>query len=83
MKKILSTLITATLISSCTIPVMASTVAVPDEKLEGNTTINTTTTSNDITVELNGKKLDFEVSPQIINDTTMVPMRTIFENLGY
>lgn len=38
--------------------------------------------SDDISVILNGSKLDFEVKPQIINGSTYVPMRTIFEKLG-
>jgi len=36
----------------------------------------------DISVELNGQVLAFDVPPQLINDRTMVPMRAIFENLG-
>lgn len=35
-----------------------------------------------ITVILNGKKLEFDVEPMLINDRTMVPMRVIFEKLG-
>lgn len=35
-----------------------------------------------ISVYLNGKKLSFDVQPQIINSRTMVPMRKIFEELG-
>jgi len=35
-----------------------------------------------ISVYLNGKKLSFDVQPQIINGRTMVPMRKIFEELG-
>ena len=35
-----------------------------------------------ISVYLNGKKLAFDVQPQIINGRTMVPMRKIFEELG-
>lgn len=38
---------------------------------------------DNITVKLNGQNLHFEVQPQIINDRTMVPMRAIFEALGY
>lgn len=37
---------------------------------------------DNITVRLNGKTLTFDVQPQIINGRTMVPMRTIFEELG-
>lgn len=36
----------------------------------------------DIKVLLDGRKLSFEVQPQIIGDRTMVPLRTIFEELG-
>ena len=38
--------------------------------------------ADDITVNLDGRKLEFDVQPQIINDRTMVPMRAIFEALG-
>ena len=37
---------------------------------------------DEITVLLDGEKLEFDVQPQIINDRTMVPMRVIFEALG-
>ena len=36
----------------------------------------------DIKVLLDGRELSFEVQPQIIGDRTMVPLRTIFEELG-
>ena len=35
-----------------------------------------------ITVILNGKQLEFDVEPTLINSRTMVPMRVIFEALG-
>ncbi len=35
-----------------------------------------------IKVFLNGKQLDFDVEPMLINGRTMVPMRVIFEALG-
>ncbi len=38
--------------------------------------------SENVTVILDGKTLDFDVQPQIINDRTMVPMRAIFEAMG-
>jgi hypothetical protein len=38
--------------------------------------------SDNISVTLNGVKLDFDVPPQIISDRTFVPMRKIFEALG-
>ena len=37
---------------------------------------------DNIVVKLNGKILIFDVLPQVINGRTMVPMRTIFEELG-
>lgn len=37
---------------------------------------------NDISVTLDGRKLSFDVPPQIINERTMVPLRAIFEALG-
>ena len=37
--------------------------------------------ADDITVMLDGTKLEFDVQPRIINDRTMVPMRAIFEAL--
>ena len=40
------------------------------------------TAEENITVKLNGQTLSFDVQPQIINDRTMVPLRTIFEALG-
>ncbi len=36
----------------------------------------------DIRVEVDGKIVEFDVPPKIINDRTMVPMRAIFEKLG-
>ena len=37
---------------------------------------------NIVTVTLDGEELAFDVPPQIINDSTFVPMRAIFEALG-
>lgn len=37
---------------------------------------------DNISVVLNGEKIEFDVQPQLINDRTMVPMRAIFESLG-
>lgn len=37
---------------------------------------------NDISVALDGRVLEFDVPPQIVNGRTMVPMRAIFEELG-
>ena len=38
--------------------------------------------AEDITVLINGTKIEFDVPPQIVNDRTLVPMRKIFETLG-
>ena len=35
-----------------------------------------------ITVMVNGSELKTDVTPQIVNDRTMLPMRAIFEELG-
>ena len=37
---------------------------------------------SDITVTLDGDRLSFDVSPQIIDGRTMVPIRAIFEAMG-
>ena len=36
----------------------------------------------EISVFVDGERVEFDVEPQIINDRTMVPMRRIFEKLG-
>ena len=38
--------------------------------------------TDEISVYLNGERLEFDVMPQIIDGRTMVPMRVIFEALG-
>ena len=38
--------------------------------------------SEDISVILDGKKLDFDVAPLLENDRVLVPLRTIFEKYG-
>ena len=38
--------------------------------------------SKDITVELDGQKIEFDVNPEIIDGRTMVPLRKIFEEIG-
>ncbi len=38
--------------------------------------------NDDIKVLINGQTVMFDVSPQLINDRTMVPMRKIFEDCG-
>ena len=47
-----------------------------------NTETPTYSQPDGITVILNGKQLEFDVEPTIINSRTMVPMRVIFEALG-
>ena len=37
---------------------------------------------NDIRVILNGSEVNFEVKPLLINDRTMIPLRSIFEEVG-
>ena len=39
--------------------------------------------ADDITVRLNGTPIEFSQNPVIMNDRVMVPMRGIFESLGY
>ena len=43
---------------------------------------NATLASSDIKVYIDDERIEFGVEPEIINDRTMVPMRTIFECLG-
>lgn len=38
--------------------------------------------NGEISVYLDGQKIEFDVPPQIVNGRTMVPMRKIFEELG-
>ena len=38
--------------------------------------------ADEISVYLNGQKMEFDVPPVLLNDRTMVPMRAIFEALG-
>lgn len=40
------------------------------------------TANDDITVTLDGTKIDFDVKPQIIDGRTVVPLRKIFEEIG-
>ena len=46
------------------------------------TSIQLPTFADEITVKLDGAKILFDVSPRIINERTMVPLRAIFEALG-
>ena len=41
------------------------------------------TITDEISVYINGERLEFDVPPQIIDNRTMVPMRAIFEALRY
>ncbi len=42
----------------------------------------TTASAKEITVEIDGKSIEFDVKPEIIDGRTMVPLRKIFEELG-
>lgn len=42
----------------------------------------TTASAKEITVELDGKTIEFDVKPEIIDGRTMVPLRKIFEEIG-
>lgn len=48
--------------------------------LSGVCTVSAATVNN-ITVTINGRNIEFDVPPQLINDRTMVPLRAIFEAL--
>lgn len=50
--------------------------------LSGITAIPVFAYEKGISVVLDGKKIEFDVQPQIIGDRTMVPLRAIFEALG-
>ena len=45
-------------------------------------TVSATDTQKEISLYVNGEKIHSEVPPQIINGTTLVPLRVIFEALG-
>lgn len=45
-------------------------------------TLSLTAHAQDVTVKVNGSVLDPPVPAQIVNDRTMLPMRSIFERLG-
>lgn len=42
----------------------------------------TVSAKTNISVKLNGKFVEFDTAPKIINDRTMVPMRAVFEKMG-
>lgn len=44
--------------------------------------ISVSAASDDVSVYLNGRCMDFDTAPEIVNDTTFVPLRTIVEALG-
>ena len=44
--------------------------------------VTTSADNNEISVYLDGVKIEFDVKPQIINGRTMVPIRAIFEKMG-
>ena len=52
------------------------------ENEQGGMVADSQSVQQEITVTLNGKKLEFDVAPQIVNNRTMLPMRAIFEALG-
>ena len=43
----------------------------------------TTFANSEISIFYNNQTLEFSVAPEIINDVTMVPLRDIFESMGY
>ena len=45
-------------------------------------TLSLTAHAQDVTVKVNGSVLEPPVPAQIVNDRTMLPMRSIFERLG-
>ncbi len=57
---------------------MSATTAFATEEL----LISPAPTQKEIDVIVNGKPLELDVAPVIVNDRTMVPMRAIFEALG-
>lgn len=53
-----------------------------DSEYDERKDVNANNINYGIKVIINGKQIDFDVQPMIINDRTMVPMRAIFEALG-
>jgi len=43
---------------------------------------STVCSADEISVEIDGKKIEFDVNPEIIDGRTMVPLRKIFEEIG-
>lgn len=54
-----------------------------DELSSKLTPVKFSLSNTSVTVLLDGKKMEFDQPPVIINGTVMVPMRAIFESLGY
>jgi len=52
-----------------------------EEKVEDKAA-EPTKVPDEITVTIDGKKIEFDVNPILMNDRTLVPMRKIFEELG-
>lgn len=52
------------------------------EAIESNNKKQEEADSGEIKVTVNGKKVTFDVPPQLINNCTMVPLRKIFEAIG-
>ena len=52
------------------------------EAIESNNKKQEEADSDEIKVTVNGKKVTFDVPPQLINNCTMVPLRKIFEAIG-
>lgn len=51
--------------------------------LIASTSLTAVCANDDISVILEGKELEFDVAPRIVDESTMVPMRKIFVELGY
>lgn len=85
MKKICSFLLTVLLaFGVLPIEVFASDnyVAGINENPFGEFSLTAQSDLNEITVTLNGKKIDFDQNPIIVDGRTLVPLRAIFEELG-
>ena len=72
MKKILSVLLIVMMLSTCTAFATETLLISPAPVM----------VEKNVDVIVNGEKLVLDVSPVILNDRTMLPMRAIFEALG-
>ncbi|MCK9479009.1 MAG: copper amine oxidase N-terminal domain-containing protein [Firmicutes bacterium] len=61
---------------------IAAMIAVSSLIMVATAETSTALTQSDIKVYLNSRRLNFDVPPQIINGSTMVPLRVIFEAFG-